>query len=40
MARSACRPLGLLFDPEHGGRTCLRNVGELIPYYKASHHRI
>jgi hypothetical protein len=29
--------LGLLFDPEDGGSTILRNVDELLPMYTASH---
>jgi hypothetical protein len=31
--------LGSLFDPEDGGSTSLRNVGELIPNYTALHPR-
>jgi hypothetical protein len=29
--------LGLLFDPEDGGSTILRNVCKLLPIYTASH---
>jgi hypothetical protein len=31
--------LGLLFDPEYGGSTFLRNIGELLPHYAPSHLR-
>jgi hypothetical protein len=31
--------LSLLFDPEDGDNKFLRNVGELIQDYTASHHK-
>jgi hypothetical protein len=31
--------LGLIFDPDDGGRNFLLNVGELQPNYTALHHR-
>jgi hypothetical protein len=34
-----CLIIGLLFDPENGGSTFLRNVGELLPYHPTSHTR-
>jgi hypothetical protein len=29
--------LGLIFDPEDGGSTFLRNISELLPEHTASH---
>jgi hypothetical protein len=36
---SNCRFLGLLFEPEDGGRMFLRNVGKFLPDYAVSHLR-
>jgi hypothetical protein len=35
--RSVCCLLGLLFYPEGGSRTFLRNVGERLPDHTVSH---
>jgi hypothetical protein len=37
-ARAVCLH-GLLFDPEDGGNTFVRNVGKLLPDYITSHPR-